>query len=73
MTDSGTLNDRKIRAIVKQANREKAKIAAARSIQAAFAQNPGASVLALEGRMLERLHAEEAARILALAEAIQGK
>jgi citrate lyase subunit beta/citryl-CoA lyase len=50
-----------------------AEIAAARSIQAAFAQNPGASVLALEGRMLERLHAEEAARILALAEAIQGK
>ena len=30
MTDSGTLDGRKIRAIVKQANREKAKIAAAR-------------------------------------------
>jgi citrate lyase subunit beta / citryl-CoA lyase len=48
-----------------------AEIAAARSVQAAFARNPGASVLALDGRMLERLHAEEAARILALAEAIQ--
>jgi citrate lyase subunit beta/citryl-CoA lyase len=50
-----------------------AEIAAARSILAAFAQNRGASVLALEGRMLERLHAEEAARILALAEAIQNR
>ena len=48
-----------------------AEIAAALSVQAAFARNPGASVLALDGRMLERLHAEEAARILALAEAIQ--
>ena len=47
------------------------QIAEARRIQAAFAQNPGVSVLALDGRMLERLHAEEAARLLALAEAIQ--
>jgi citrate lyase subunit beta/citryl-CoA lyase len=47
------------------------EIAAARAVQTAFAQNPGASVLALEGRMLERLHAEEAERVLALAEAIQ--
>jgi citrate lyase subunit beta / citryl-CoA lyase len=50
-----------------------AEIATALSIQAAFARNPQASVLALDGRMLERLHAEEAARILALAEAIQKK
>jgi len=49
------------------------EIAAALSIQAAFARNPQASVLSLEGRMLERLHAEEAARILALANAIQKK
>jgi citrate lyase subunit beta/citryl-CoA lyase len=47
-----------------------AEIAAARAVQAAFAQNPDASVLALDGRMLERLHAEDAARVLALAEAI---
>ena len=47
------------------------EIAEARRIQTAFAANPGASVLALDGRMLERLHAEDAARILALAEAIQ--
>ena len=43
----------------------------ARRIQTAFAANPGASVLALDGRMLERLHAEDAARILALAKAIR--
>jgi citrate lyase subunit beta/citryl-CoA lyase len=47
------------------------EIAAARAIQAAFAANPDKSVIALDGRMVERLHAEEAARILALAEAIQ--
>jgi citrate lyase subunit beta/citryl-CoA lyase len=47
------------------------EIAEARAIQAAFARNPDKSVIALDGRMLERLHAEEAARILALAEAIQ--
>ncbi len=60
---------------VEAANRafapSEAEIAAALSVQAAFARNPGASVLALDGRMLERLHAEEAARILALAEAIR--
>ncbi len=49
----------------------KSEIAAARAVLAAFAQNPGASVLALDGRMLEKLHAEEAARVLSLAEAIQ--
>ena len=50
---------------------DEAEIAAARAVQAAFAQNPGKSVITLEGQMLERLHEEEAARILALAEAIQ--
>ena len=50
-----------------------AEIVAALSVQAAFARNPGASVLALDGRMVERLHAEEAARIMALAEAINSK
>ena len=39
----------------------------ARRIVAAFAQNPDKSVLALGGRMVERLHAEEASRLLALA------
>lgn len=48
-----------------------AEIAAARAVQAAFALNPDKSVIALNGQMLERLHAEEAARILALAKAIQ--
>jgi len=42
----------------------------ARRILAGFSQNPDKSVLALEGRMVERLHAEEASRLLALAEAI---
>jgi citrate lyase subunit beta / citryl-CoA lyase len=49
------------------------EIAEARRILAAFGKKPGASVLALDGRMLERLHADEAARILALAEAIGKK
>jgi citrate lyase subunit beta/citryl-CoA lyase len=43
----------------------------AQRILAAFAQNPGRSVLAFEGRMVERLHAEEASRLLALAKAIE--
>lgn len=49
------------------------EIAAARRILAAFAQNPDRSVLSLDGRMLEKLHAEEAARLLALADAIGGR
>jgi citrate lyase subunit beta / citryl-CoA lyase len=44
------------------------EIANAKKIIAAFTANPGRGALALEGRMIERLHAEEAARILALAE-----
>jgi citrate lyase subunit beta/citryl-CoA lyase len=47
-----------------------AELAEARRILALFAANPGKSVLAFEGRMVERLHAEEAARLLSLAEAI---
>jgi citrate lyase subunit beta/citryl-CoA lyase len=46
------------------------EIAQARRILDAFAQNPGKGVLALDGRMIERLHAEEAQRLLALADAI---
>ena len=48
-----------------------AEIEEAKRILAAFAQNPDKSVLALDGRMVEKLHADEAARLLALAEAIQ--
>jgi citrate lyase subunit beta/citryl-CoA lyase len=44
-----------------------AEIAHARDIIAAFAAEPGKGAIALEGRMIERLHAEDAARILALA------
>ena len=43
------------------------EIAWARRVVAAFAENPGKGALALDGRMIERLHAEEAERLLALA------
>jgi citrate lyase subunit beta/citryl-CoA lyase len=49
------------------------EIAQARRILEAFAQNPQAGAINLDGRMVERLHAEEATRILALAAAIQGR
>lgn len=49
------------------------EIAEARRILDAFAQNPGQGVLALDGRMIERLHAEEAQRLLSLADAIAGR
>jgi citrate lyase subunit beta/citryl-CoA lyase len=45
------------------------EIAQARRILDAFAQNPGKGAIALDGRMIERLHAEDARRILALADA----
>ena len=45
-------------------------IVQARRILEAFAKNPGKGAIALDGRMVERLHAEEATRILALAGAI---
>ncbi len=43
------------------------EIAEARRIIAAFAQEPGKGAIAMDGRMVERLHAAEAERILALA------
>jgi citrate lyase subunit beta / citryl-CoA lyase len=46
------------------------EIARARHILDAFAQSPGQGAIALDGRMVERLHAEEARRILAMADAI---
>jgi citrate lyase subunit beta / citryl-CoA lyase len=49
------------------------EIAEARRILDAFARNPGKGVLALDGRMIERLHAEEAQRLLSLADAIAGR
>jgi citrate lyase subunit beta/citryl-CoA lyase len=49
------------------------EIAEARRILDAFAQNPGKGVLALDGRMIERLHADEAQRLLSLADAIAGR
>ena len=48
------------------------EIAQARRILQAFARNPGKGAIALDGRMIEGLHAEEARRLLALAEAIEG-
>jgi citrate lyase subunit beta/citryl-CoA lyase len=45
----------------------------ARRILEAFAKNPGKGAIALDGRMIERLHAEEATRILALAGAIESR
>jgi citrate lyase subunit beta/citryl-CoA lyase len=49
------------------------EIAQARRIIAAFEQAPGKGAIALDGRMVERLHAEEAVRLLALADAIEGR
>jgi citrate lyase subunit beta/citryl-CoA lyase len=49
------------------------EIAQARRILDAFAQNPGKGAIPLDGRMVERLHAEDATRILALADAVQGR
>jgi citrate lyase subunit beta/citryl-CoA lyase len=49
------------------------EIAQARRIIEAFAQNPGKGAIALDGRMVERLHAEEAERLLALAAAIESR
>jgi citrate lyase subunit beta/citryl-CoA lyase len=49
------------------------EIAQAKRILDAFARNPGKGAIALDGRMVERLHAEDATRILALADAILGR
>jgi citrate lyase subunit beta/citryl-CoA lyase len=45
----------------------------ARRILEAFAKNPGKGAIALDGRMIEHLHAEDAERILALAAAIESR
>lgn len=49
------------------------EIAEAHRILQAFARNPGKGAIAFDGRMIERLHAEEAQHLLALAEAIEGR
>lgn len=48
------------------------EIAQARRVLDAFGQDPGKGAISLDGRMIERLHAEEAQRLLALADAIAG-
>jgi len=45
----------------------------ARRILDAFAKNPGKGAIALDGHMIERLHAEDATRILALNGAIESR
>jgi citrate lyase subunit beta/citryl-CoA lyase len=49
------------------------EIAQARRIIDAFANQPEKGAIALDGRMVERLHAEEAQRLLALADAVEGR
>jgi citrate lyase subunit beta/citryl-CoA lyase len=49
------------------------EISQAQRILEAFAKDPGKGALALDGRMIEGLHAEEATRILALADAIESR
>jgi len=49
------------------------EIAQARRVLEAFEKNPGKGAIALDGRMIERLHAEEAERILALHDAIESR
>ena len=46
-------------------------VARARRIIEAFEKNPGKGAIALDGQMVERLHAEEAQRILVLHQAIE--
>jgi citrate lyase subunit beta/citryl-CoA lyase len=49
------------------------EIARARRILDAFASSPSQGAIAVEGEMVERLHAEQARRLLALAKAIEGR
>jgi citrate lyase subunit beta/citryl-CoA lyase len=49
------------------------EILQARRILEAFEKNPGKGAIALDGRMIEHLHAEEASCILALADAIESR
>lgn len=52
-----------------------AEVGAARRILEAFAlpENAGRGAISLDGRMVERLHADMAAKVVALAEAIEGQ
>jgi citrate lyase subunit beta/citryl-CoA lyase len=52
-----------------------AEVAQARAVIAAFdlPENEGKGVVALDGRMVERLHADMARRTVAIAEAIAGR
>jgi len=47
------------------------EVAQARRIIEAFEKNPGKGAITLDGQMIERLHAEEARRILALHQSIE--
>jgi citrate lyase subunit beta/citryl-CoA lyase len=47
------------------------EIAQARRILDAFAKNPGRGAIAIDGQMVERLHADQARHLLALADAIE--
>ena len=49
------------------------EIALARRILDAFAQNPGKGAIAIDGQMVERLHADQARHLLALAAAIESR
>lgn len=49
------------------------EIAQARAVLEAFVQNPGKGAIALDGRMVEKLHADEAERILKLSDAIRAR
>jgi len=49
------------------------EIAQARRILDAFAQNPGKGAIAIDGQMVERLHADQARHLLALAAAIESR
>jgi len=48
-------------------------VSQARRILDAFKKNPGKGAIALDGRMIERLHAEEAERIVAFHQAIESR
>jgi citrate lyase subunit beta/citryl-CoA lyase len=49
------------------------EIAQARAVLDIFLKNPGKGAIALDGRMVERLHADEAERLLKLADAIKAR
>ena len=49
------------------------EIAQAHATLEAFTRNPGKGAIALDGRMVERLHADEAVRLLKLADAVRAR